>query len=72
MSADTSSQKPKSRIAFATIRMPDGKEHEVPLAPKTFVVRFYFMSIRRIVTSSVQHTATFPNWLSCNFVFAFK
>jgi hypothetical protein len=35
MSADTS-QKPKSRIAFATIRMPDGKEHEIPLAPKTF------------------------------------
>ncbi len=36
MSADTSSQKPKSKIAFATIRMPDGKEHEIPLAPKTF------------------------------------
>jgi hypothetical protein len=36
MSADTSSQKPKSKIAYATIRMPDGKEHEIPLAPKTF------------------------------------
>jgi hypothetical protein len=37
MSADTSSsQRPKSKIAYATIRMPDGKEHEIPLAPKTF------------------------------------
>ena len=35
-SADDSSQKPKSRIAFAVIRMPDGKEHEIPLPPKTF------------------------------------
>ena len=34
MSADNSSQKPKSKIAYATIRMPDGKEHEIPLAPK--------------------------------------
>ena len=40
MSADNSSSspslKPKSKIAFATIRMPDGKEHEIPLPPKTF------------------------------------
>jgi len=26
----------KSTIAFATIKMPDGKEHEIPLPPKTF------------------------------------
>jgi hypothetical protein len=36
MSEDNSSQRPKSKIAYATIRMPDGKEHEIPLAPKTF------------------------------------
>ncbi len=29
-----SEEKPK--MAFATIKMPDGKEYEVPLAPKTF------------------------------------
>jgi hypothetical protein len=39
MSEESSSQRPKSKIAFATIRMPDGKEHEIPLAPKTFSVR---------------------------------
>lgn len=26
----------KSTIAFATIKMPDGKEHEIPLPTKTF------------------------------------
>ena len=36
MSNDSQSQKPKSKIAFAVIRMPDGKEHEIPLPPKTF------------------------------------
>ena len=36
MSDDSQSQKPKSKIAFAVIRMPDGKEHEIPLPPKTF------------------------------------
>lgn len=36
MSEDSQSQKPKSKIAFAVIRMPDGKEHEIPLPPKTF------------------------------------
>ena len=30
------STKPKSKIAFAVIRMPDGKEHEIPLPQKTF------------------------------------
>jgi len=30
------SSKPKSKIAFAVIRMPDGTEHEIPLPPKTF------------------------------------
>jgi hypothetical protein len=36
MSDDSQPQKPKSKIAFAVIRMPDGKEHEIPLPPKTF------------------------------------
>ena len=35
-SDDSQGQKPKSKIAFAVIRMPDGKEHEIPLPPKTF------------------------------------
>jgi hypothetical protein len=35
-SDDSPSQKPKTKIAFAVIRMPDGKEHEIPLPPKTF------------------------------------
>ena len=35
-STDNSSQKPKSKIAFAIIRMPDGTEHEISLPPKTF------------------------------------
>ena len=30
------STKSKSKIAFAVIRMPDGKEHEIPLPQKTF------------------------------------
>ena len=36
MSSDEPQSKPKSKIAFAVIRMPDGKEHEIPLPPKTF------------------------------------
>lgn len=36
MSEDSMSQKPRSKIAFAIIRMPDGKEHEIPLPAKTF------------------------------------
>jgi hypothetical protein len=35
-SSTSSPQKPKSKIAFAIIRMPDGTEHEIPLPPKTF------------------------------------
>ena len=26
----------KQKFAYAIIRMPDGKEHEIPLAPKQF------------------------------------
>jgi len=26
----------QSKFAYAMIRMPDGKEHEIPLAPKKF------------------------------------
>ena len=36
MSDPSNSSKPKSKIAFAIIRMPDGPEHEIPLPPKTF------------------------------------
>jgi hypothetical protein len=36
MSSDDTQSKPKSKIAFAVIRMPDGTEHEIPLPPKTF------------------------------------
>lgn len=36
MSEDSMPQKPRSKIAFAIIRMPDGKEHEIPLPAKTF------------------------------------
>jgi hypothetical protein len=36
MSSDDTQPKPKSKIAIAVIRMPDGKEHEIPLPPKTF------------------------------------
>lgn len=28
--------KPNEKYAYATVRMPDGKEHEIPLAPKQF------------------------------------
>jgi len=34
MSSDE--QKTKNNIVFVTLRMPDGKEHEIPLPPKTF------------------------------------
>jgi hypothetical protein len=36
MSEAPNSSKPKSKIAFAVIRMPDGTEHEIPLPAKTF------------------------------------
>jgi hypothetical protein len=36
LTADETAQKPKSSIAYAILRMPDGKEHEIPLPPKTF------------------------------------
>jgi hypothetical protein len=32
----TNGNKPKKKYAYATVRMPDGKEHEIPLAPKQF------------------------------------
>ena len=34
MSAD--SEKPKSKIVMVTLKMPDGKEFEIPLPQKTF------------------------------------
>lgn len=37
MSAErNSTEKSRSKIAIATIRMPDGKDHEIPLPAKTF------------------------------------
>jgi hypothetical protein len=35
-SNDYEKQKTKNKIAFAIVRMPDGKEHEIPLPAKTF------------------------------------
>jgi hypothetical protein len=35
-SDDYEKQKTKNKIAVAILRMPDGKEHEIPLPPKTF------------------------------------
>lgn len=34
--SDANSVKTKQKFAYATIRMPDGSEHEIPLAPKQF------------------------------------
>lgn len=34
MSSD--GNKPYEKYAYATVRMPDGKEHGIPLAPKQF------------------------------------
>jgi len=34
LSAD--SEKPKSKIVMVTLKMPDGKEFEIPLPQKTF------------------------------------
>ena len=34
MSSD--SEKPKSKIVMVTLKMPDGKEFEIPLPQKTF------------------------------------
>gem|GEM_PF-831324 len=36
LSTESAQRKEKSKIAYAIIRMPDGKEHEIPLPPKTF------------------------------------
>ena len=32
----TEEEKPKNKIVFVTLKMPDGKEHEIPLPPKVF------------------------------------
>jgi len=36
MTTEVDTQKPKSKIAFATLTMPDDKKLEIPLPPKTF------------------------------------
>lgn len=36
MTPDSSSETKQPKFAYATIRMPDGTEHEIPLAPKQF------------------------------------
>ncbi|HZA06369.1 MAG TPA: hypothetical protein VE619_01590 [Nitrososphaeraceae archaeon] len=35
-SDENEQQKIKNKIAFVILRMPDGKEHEIPLPAKTF------------------------------------
>jgi hypothetical protein len=34
--SEENNEKPKSKIVFVTLKMPDGKEHEIPLPPKVF------------------------------------
>jgi hypothetical protein len=34
--SNNSNNQSKQKFAYAIIRMPDGKEHEIPLAPKQF------------------------------------
>ena len=36
MTSNEQEKKPKNNVALAKIKMPDGKEHEIPLPPKTF------------------------------------
>ena len=44
-------KKPKSNVALAIIKMPDGKEYEIPLPPKTFSSgrEGYYAQIRSFV-----------------------
>jgi hypothetical protein len=34
--SEDNAEKPKSKIVFVTLKMPDGKEHEIPLPAKIF------------------------------------
>jgi hypothetical protein len=36
MTSNEQEKKPKNNVALAIIKMPAGKEHEIPLPPKTF------------------------------------
>ena len=36
MTSNEQDKKPKNNVALAIIKMPDGKEYEIPLPPKTF------------------------------------
>ena len=36
MTSNEQENKSKNNVALAIIKMPDGKEHEIPLPPKTF------------------------------------
>jgi hypothetical protein len=36
MTSNGQEKKPKNNVPLAIIKMPDGKEHEIPLPPKTF------------------------------------
>jgi hypothetical protein len=36
MTSNEQDKKPENNVALAIIKMPDGKEHEIPLPPKTF------------------------------------
>ena len=34
--SEENTEKPKNKIVFVTLKMPDGKEHEIPLPPKVY------------------------------------
>ena len=34
--SEENTEKPKNKIVFVTLKMPDGKEHEIPLPAKVF------------------------------------
>ena len=36
MTSNEQDKKPENNVALAIIKMPDGKEHEIPLPPKTY------------------------------------
>ena len=41
-------EKPKNKIVFVTLKMPDGKEHEIPLPPKVLNVN-YLMFLNSVI-----------------------
>ena len=56
--SEENTEKPKNKIVFATLKMPDGKEHEIPLqlrylgpVERDFMHKFqhWFMKMRYMV-----------------------